>query len=71
VARLTSFAAMQLPADLVVEGDQLRVRFAPMSAPRFTAALGALCDELNALEPHFPESTYRLRYEVAEPPAAS
>jgi len=64
-------AAMQLPADLVVEGDQLRVRFAPMSAPRFTSALRALCDELNALAPHFPETTYRLRYEVAESPEAA
>ncbi len=64
-------AAVQLPADLVVEGDQLLVRFAPMSAPRFTAALRALCDALNAHEPRFPETTYRLRYEVAEPPAAA
>lgn len=59
-------AALQQPADLVVAGDQLLVRLAPMSAPRFTAALRALCAELNALEPRFPETDYRLRYEVAE-----
>jgi Transposase protein len=63
-------AALHQPADLVVEAEQLRVRVAPMSAPRFTAALRALCDELNALEPHFPETPYRLRYEVADPPEA-
>ena len=61
---------MQLPADLLVEDDRLLVRFAPMSAPRFTAALRALCDELNALQPRFPETNYRLRYEVVEPAAA-
>jgi hypothetical protein len=60
-------AALQQPADLVVTGDQLLVRLAPMSAPRFTAALRAICTELNALTPRFPETDYRLRYEVAEP----
>ena len=63
-------AVLQQPADLVVTGEQLLVRVAPMSAPRFTAALRALCAELNAREPCFPETPYRLRYEVAEPPAA-
>lgn len=62
-------AALQQPADLVVEGDDVLVRFAPLSAPRFTAALRALCAELNAIEPCFPETDYRLRYEVAELPA--
>jgi hypothetical protein len=37
-----------------------------MSAPRYTAALRALCDELNAVEARFPESTYELRFEAAE-----
>jgi hypothetical protein len=61
-------AALQQRADLVVKGDQLLVRLAPMSAPRFTAALRALCTELNALTPRFPETGYRLRYEVLELP---
>ncbi len=50
---------------LEVNGNDVVVRLAPMSAPRYTAALRALCDELNRLEPGFPETTYRLRYEVA------
>lgn len=57
--------AMEQPADLRVNGDDVTIRFAPMSAPRFTAALTALCEAVNALEPRFPETTYRLRYEVA------
>jgi len=59
-------AVIHQPGDLIVDGDVLRVRLAPMSAPRFTVALQALCDEVNSLEPVFPETTYRLRFEVAE-----
>lgn len=59
-------AAMHQPGDLIVAGDVVRVRFAPMSAPRFTAALRELCNALNAAEPRFPESSYGLRFEVAE-----
>lgn len=62
-------AVFQQTADLIVTGDEVCVRVAPMSAPRFTAALRALCAALNELEPRFPETTYRLRYEVAEPPS--
>ena len=62
--------AVQQPGDLLVVGDEVVVRLAPMAAPRYTAALRALCDDLNALQPRFPETTYRLRYEVAEPAGA-
>jgi hypothetical protein len=60
--------AVQLSGDLLVEGDRVIVRFAPMSALRFTTALGHLCEALNAMEPRFPETSYRLRYEVAAAP---
>jgi hypothetical protein len=59
-------AAMRQPGDVLVNGDDVIIRFAPMSAPRFTAALAALCEDLNSLKPRFPETTYRLHYEVAE-----
>ena len=58
-------------ADVVVHGDEVLVRLEPLSAPRFTAALSALCHELNTATPQFPESSYRLRYEVAEPREAA
>lgn len=57
--------AMKQHGDLIVNGDDVTIRLDPMSAPRFTAALAALCAELNALNPTFPETTYRLHYEVA------
>jgi hypothetical protein len=62
--------AVKQRGDLVVTGDEVLVRLAPLSAPRYTAALLALCGELNALEPLFPESRYRLRYEVLPHPAS-
>lgn len=57
--------AVQQSGDLLVEGDTLVVRLAPMSAPRYTAALKALCAGLNGANPTYPGSSYRLRYEVA------
>lgn len=57
--------AVQQPGDLLIDGDTLVVRLAPMSAPRYTEALRALCAALNAAAPIYPGSSYRLRYEVA------
>lgn len=62
--------AVQQTGDLQVDGDEVVVQLAPMSAPRYTAALRALCEELNRLAPTFPETTYRLRYEVRAEPVA-
>jgi len=62
--------AVRLPGALEVTGNDVVVRLAPMSAPRFTKALRALCDELNALDPRFPETAYHLRYEVRDEQAA-
>ncbi len=56
--------ALALSGDLLVDGTQVIVRLQPMSAPRFTRALVELCAALNEMNPRFPESPYRLRYEV-------
>jgi len=56
--------ALNLPGDLLVDGTQVTVRLQPMSAPRFTRALVALCAALNEMDTRFPESPYRLRYQV-------
>jgi hypothetical protein len=42
------------PADLQVIGGELHVRINPLSAPRRTRALAALCEELNATETAYP-----------------
>lgn len=54
----------QLKGDIEVNGNDVRIEFQQMSAPRFTKALEELCRELNALKPVFPESDYLLHYAV-------
>lgn len=56
--------ALALSADLEVDGVDVTVRLEPMSAPRFTRALEAPCSALNAMQPRFTESRYRLCYAV-------
>lgn len=55
---------MQLDGALERRGDLLLVTLCVPSAPRYTRALRALCENINALEPSFPETTTRLRFEV-------
>jgi len=58
-------SALMSAADLDVTEDELRVTFAPLSAPRRTRAIAALCQELNACQRPFPGSRLRLRFAVA------
>jgi hypothetical protein len=51
--------------DIAVTETELRVTFAPLSSPHRTAALAALCAELDALAPRFPGTQLRVRYAVA------
>mgnify|MGYP001448651368 CR=1 FL=1 len=59
------------PANIVLWGDELLVRIAPLSSPHRSRALAALCREVNRFETTFPGSGLRLRFEVAETPAAT
>jgi prepilin-type processing-associated H-X9-DG protein len=59
-------AAFQSPARLEVCGDELRVTIAAQSAPHRTAALAALCAELDAISIRFPGTSLRLQL-VVEP----
>ena len=53
--------------DIAVTATELCVTFAPLSSPHRTAALAALCAELDALAPRFPGTRLRVRYTVAAP----
>jgi transposase len=57
-------AAFQSPARLEVTGDELRVTIASQSSPHRTAALAALCRQLDAIPTHFPGTPLRLRLAV-------
>lgn len=50
------------PADLQVVGGELHVRIAPLSAPRRTRALAALCADLNATQTRYPGTDLILVY---------
>lgn len=57
---------MQLDARLEPRGQTLDVVIAQASAPRYTHALAALCEHVNALKPAFPETKTALRFRVAD-----
>jgi transposase len=58
-------SALANAGDIAVSATELRVTFAPLSSPHRTAALVALCAELDALGPRFPGTRLRVRYAVA------
>jgi transposase len=60
-------AAFQSPASLEVANDELRVTIAAQSSPHRTAALAALCAQLDDLAHPFPGTPLRLRLSVQAP----
>jgi hypothetical protein len=58
--------AFSASADLQVVGDELHVRLEPLSAPRRSRAIAALCKELTATETIYPGTNLRLVYSVKE-----
>jgi len=59
---------MQLDGRLEPQSDHLLVTLQSASAPRYTHALEALCEHVNALGQCFPGTNTRLRFRVAPPP---
>jgi transposase len=64
-ARTLIQSALANAGDIAVSATELRVTFSPLSSPHRTAALVALCAELDALGPRFPGTRLRVRYAVA------
>ena len=52
--------------DFTLEGNLLTVTLNPLASPHQTTALAALCSEVNATDPRFPETDIRLRFQVHE-----
>ena len=50
---------------LRLENGELHVTLAPMSAPRRTLAIAALCEQLNSTHVRIPGTTLRLRFSVS------
>lgn len=59
-------AAFQSPARLEVADGELRVTIAAQASPHRTAALAALCRDLDERAAHFPGTRLRIRLAVSE-----
>ena len=58
----------QTPGDLLLSHGQLHIHFNQLSAPRYTKALMALCEQLNARDLPVPETSFTLRFHVKPRP---
>jgi hypothetical protein len=57
-------ALLNCRGDIRVQSDEIEVHLEQLSAPRYTLAMQSLCQQLNAMSPRFPETSYRLRFFV-------
>jgi hypothetical protein len=60
--------ALTTSGDIIPGHGQLLIRLDPLTAPRRTQALAALCDQLNQAQARYPGTDLVLRYEVKPHP---
>ena len=60
--------ALATSGDIIPGNSQLLIRLDPLTAPRRTQALAALCDQLNQAQACYPGTDLVLRYEVKPHP---
>ena len=63
--------ALHTSGDITIRGSVLHIRLDPLSAPRRTRALAALCEQLNTAPATYPGTTLTLHYEVKEHPGTA
>jgi hypothetical protein len=61
--------ALTTSGDICPGPGQLLIRLDPLTAPRRTQALAALCDQLNQAQARYPGTDLALRYEVKSRPS--
>ncbi|MGH3200415.1 MAG: putative transposase, partial [Streptosporangiaceae bacterium] len=61
--------ALTTSGDIHPGNGELLIRLDPLTAPRRTQALAALCDQLTAVGARYPGTDLVLRYEVKSPQA--
>ena len=59
--------ALTASGDIIPGTGTLTIRLGPLSAPRRTRALAALCDQLNTTPARYPGTQLTLRFEVKNP----
>ncbi len=63
--------ALHASGDITISGTALHIRLDPLSAPRRTRALAALCEQLSTTRTCYPGTHLVLRYEVKEHPGTA
>src|SRR5271165_4872421 len=63
--------ALHASGDITIRGSVLHIRLDPLSAPRRTRALAALCEQLNTAPATYPGTTLTLHYQVKEHPGTA
>ena len=63
--------ALHASGDITIHGSTLHIRLDPLSAPRRTRALAALCEQLNTTPTPYPGTQLTLHYEVKEHPGTA
>ena len=63
--------ALHASGDITINGSTLHIRLDPLSAPRRTRALAALCEQPGTTTTRYPGTHLALRYEVKEHPATA
>ena len=63
--------ALHASGDITIHGSTLHIRLDPLSAPRRTRALAALCKQLSTTTTRYPGTRLVLHYEVKEHPGTT
>ena len=63
--------ALHASGDITIHGTTLHIRLDPLSAPRRTRALAALCEQLSTTTTRYPGTRLILHYEVKEHPGTT
>jgi hypothetical protein len=63
--------ALNASGDIIPSGTELLIRLNPLSTPRRTRAIAALCDHLNQTPATYPGTTLTLRYDIKNHPGTT
>jgi hypothetical protein len=63
--------ALTASGDIIPDGETLTIRLDPLTAPRRTRAIAALCAQLNTTKTRYPGTELILRYQIKDHPGTA